>query len=286
MGAWGTTLYANDTACDIRGDYVDKLKRGKTNIEATQELIKQNESIIGDVEEEPLFWYALADTQWNYGRLLPEVKEKALFFIRNNQEIERWRDSGEEKMNKWLQALRNLEKKLNEPLPKEKKVYKYRFYQCQWKLGDVYAYRFSSDYSKEKNFYGKYVVFRKVSEDTWWPGHIIPIVQVYKWIGDEIPALEIIRKEKLLIQNFVPITLKYQPNIEKEYFLELITNSKKDIPYENLTYLGNIPGEDLVEFRGYDYFCNYSSVGWEGKGYNQSFEKYIINQYTAWNEFE
>ena len=34
---------------------------------------------MGDVEEEPLFWYVLADTQWNYDRLQPEVKEKALF---------------------------------------------------------------------------------------------------------------------------------------------------------------------------------------------------------------
>lgn len=75
MGAWGTSLYANDTTCDIRGDYIDKLRRGKSNEEATQELIDQYKDIEGDREEEPLFWFALADTQWNYGRLLPEVKE-------------------------------------------------------------------------------------------------------------------------------------------------------------------------------------------------------------------
>ena len=28
MGAWGTALYSNDTASDIRGDYVDLLRRG------------------------------------------------------------------------------------------------------------------------------------------------------------------------------------------------------------------------------------------------------------------
>lgn len=42
MGTWGTGLYSNDSACDIRGDYIDKLKRGKTNDEATQELINSN----------------------------------------------------------------------------------------------------------------------------------------------------------------------------------------------------------------------------------------------------
>ena len=81
MGAWGTSLYANDSASDIRGEYVDKLRRGKSNEEATKALIEQNQDYMGDAEEEPLFWYALADTQWNYGRLLPEVKEKALHFL-------------------------------------------------------------------------------------------------------------------------------------------------------------------------------------------------------------
>ena len=57
MGTWGTGLYSNDSACDIRGDYIDKLKRGKTNDEATQELINSNRDIMGDVEEEPLFWF-------------------------------------------------------------------------------------------------------------------------------------------------------------------------------------------------------------------------------------
>ena len=102
MGAWATSLYANDTTCDIREEYVDKLKRGKTNEEATLELIEQNREIQGDVEEEPLFWFALADTQWNYGRLLPNVKERAVFFLEKREELDRWKDAGEKKLNAWI----------------------------------------------------------------------------------------------------------------------------------------------------------------------------------------
>ena len=76
MGAWGTALYSNDTASDIRGDYVDLLRRGNSNEEALKKLMEKNRYCIGDEEEEPLFWYALADTLWNYGRLTPEVKER------------------------------------------------------------------------------------------------------------------------------------------------------------------------------------------------------------------
>lgn len=42
MGTWGTSLYDNDSTSDIRGDFLDKLKRGKTNEEATRELVDEN----------------------------------------------------------------------------------------------------------------------------------------------------------------------------------------------------------------------------------------------------
>ena len=284
MGTWGTSLYANDTACDIRGDYVDKLKRGKSNEEATKELIEENKEIEGDFEEEALFWFALADTQWNYGRLLPEVKKKALFFLENEKELERWREAGGKKLNSWLKTLAEFRIKLNSPLPEKKKISQYRFYQCPWKLGDMFAYQFSSEYSKERNFYGKYIVFRKVSEDTYWPGHIIPVVQVYKWISDEIPQIEDVKTKVLLIQNFMPETLVHKPYIEPKYSIKLITTSKKMLPKNNLTFLGNFFGDDLIVFQGHEYLTDNIGVGWNGNGYNNNFEQYIIDRYLAWSD--
>lgn len=286
MGAWGTALYANDTTCDIRDDYIDKLKRGKNNEEATKELIEQNADIEGDSEEEPLFWYALADTQWNYGRLLPEVREKALFFLEQKSELERWQDEGGRELSLWVKSLKELKEKLNSPQPEKKKVSIYRFYQCPWKLGDVFAYQFCGDYSKENGFYGKYVFFRKVSEDTYWPGHIVPVVQVYKWISEDIPKVNEMKTKDLLIQNFMPATVTFKPDIERKYSIKLITTSKKMISEKNIIFIGNLPGDDLIAFQGHDYLSDYISVGWDGKGYNNSFEKYIIDRYLAWNGIE
>lgn len=175
VGTWGTSLYANDLTSDIRGDYVDGLKRGKTNEEITRELIDGYTKDIG-ADEEPLFWLALADTQWNYGRLLPDVKEKAMSYLSQDQEWACWEEAGQKKLSAWKRTLETLKSKLESPQPPIKKVSKYRLYQCKWKLGDVFAYRFTSDYSKEMGVAGEYVVFRKVTEATWWPGHIVPVV--------------------------------------------------------------------------------------------------------------
>ena len=83
MGTWGAKLYQDDLALDIKEDYIEKLKSGKTNEEALKEILEMYEESIKDEEEGPIFWLVLADTMWKVGRLTKEVKEKAI------QEIER-----------------------------------------------------------------------------------------------------------------------------------------------------------------------------------------------------
>lgn len=286
MGAWGTSLYANDSASDIRGDYVDKLRRGMSNEEVTEELIKRNWEVMDDEEEEPLFWYALADTQWNYGRLLPEVKEKALYFLGQDAELERWRESGQKQLEAWMKTLDKLKTKLLSPMPAEKKVSKYRLYQCKWKLGDVFAYRLDSDYSKEKGFWGQYVVFRKVSEEPCWPGHIIPVIQVYKWIGEKIPPLDTLPNMRLLEQMVYSENWLKHFKAEQDYYITLYSTSERVIPHNNLTFLGNLPGDDLIPYRGGNYWSGYMGVGWEKSSYNDKFEHWIIDMYLSWKNIE
>ena len=269
MGTWGTSLYANDSACDIRGDYVDKLKRGKSNEIATQEIIEQSQGYINDDEDGPLFWFALADTQWNYGRLLSFVKEKALYFIPKEEELGRWKETGKKAHDAWIQTMKKLETKLNSPQPPEKKVSKYRFYKCKWELGDVFSYRLSGSYSEEKGLHGKYILFRKVSEDTWWPGHIIPVVQIYDWVGDEVPTLDI-------IPTLSPLPMQLRPI---SYKAKLISDSEKSIPKDNLRFIGNYYGDDLVPFRGHKYWTGYIPLAWESSKYNAKLEEYFIIRY-------
>ena len=105
---------------------------------------------------------------------------------------------------------------------------------------------------------------------------------MYNWVGEEIPQLEKIKAEGLLVQNFMPETLLYKPKIERKYSIRLIATSVKEIPNKNITFIGNLSGDDLIPFQGHDYLTDYISVGWDGKGYNNSFEKFIIDRYLAW----
>ncbi len=81
MGAWGAGLYENDTALDVKDEFEKLFIDGKGVQEITDGLTAEFESIMDCADEAPLFWLALADTQWKFGVLLPDVKENALRWI-------------------------------------------------------------------------------------------------------------------------------------------------------------------------------------------------------------
>ena len=178
MGTWGFELYQNDTSLDVKDEFEELFNSGKTVQEITNKLAEEYKSIMGDIDEEPLFWWALADTQWNLGVLLPFVKEKALYWIDKDSGMFNCQTIDMSAKAKRKKILDDLKAKLLSPLPPVKKTAKKRIYKCQWKLGDVFAYQLESDLAKERGLYGRYFLIQKIYEGVWHPGHIVAIVYV------------------------------------------------------------------------------------------------------------
>ena len=251
MGTWGTGLYSDDYTCDIRGDYNDRLRRGMSHEEVLKSILDENTDVYG-TDDEPSIWYALADIQWRYGHLMPEVKEKALAFLERADEDDRWETP--QLASKRRQVLAKLKEKLLSDPPPEKKVSKYQYYHCPWKLGDVFAYQFHTKDAEAAGVMGQYIVFRKITEEWCWPGHIVPVVHIYEWMGKEIPTLEEIRKLPILVVHKIA-------RIErKKYLFSLCVTSKRSVPQKYLTYIGNIQDDKLFEY------CD-ETVGYEGRGW-------------------
>ncbi len=72
LTAWalGTAVFSDDTACDVRDGYVDLLSDGLSGPEATKKLLREWSASLKDPDEAPVFWLALAATQWKYGGAL------------------------------------------------------------------------------------------------------------------------------------------------------------------------------------------------------------------------
>lgn len=274
MASWGAKLYQDDIAEDVRDYYKDQLKRGKTNEEVTEELIIDNEDIISDEDEAPVFWFALADTQWNLGRLLPLVKEKALEYLKSGTNLTRWE---KESLNKREfkvreKVLQELEQKLISPMPPEKKISQYKMYKCEWNIGDIYAYKLESDYAKEKGLSKRYLLIRKAYEDVWWPGHTVPIIYVQITKDEKIPN----SKEEISQLEYIQTSrAKGVP----EYLTTMISSSKRVIPNKQLLFIGNyidIPtprDEYIPENKISIIACHWSA-----------FEKTLIDDYLMFNK--
>ena len=305
MGTWGPKLYQDDLAEDIRDYYKEQLRKGKKGIDITQELLIQYQIEMSDSEEASVFWFALADTQWNLGRLEDKVKEAALKCILSGDDLERWRIENPKMVKAREQTIEELRQKLLTPQPSEKKVAQYKIYRCEWKFGDVFAYRLESDLAKERGLYGRYFLIQKIDEDIWYPGHVVPIVYVkitkdtsLPSSTDEYDQLEFVQTWFTKYEDrFLPIDMsrpqedivdksKINYQVDEygylpQYRAKLLNTSKKVIPTK-LIYLGNFknsicPQKEFVPHSKE----NIIAVSW--KQFGETFETKMIKRYCGYN---
>lgn len=77
MGTWGTGIFDNDDASDLREEFRDLIAAGRSAEEATAELVESHGAGDGDLEVHD-FWLALAATQHALGHVGAGVIERAL----------------------------------------------------------------------------------------------------------------------------------------------------------------------------------------------------------------
>ena len=258
-------VFDSDLADEVRNLYIDALRRGKEGCDVTKQLIFDYESALLDDDDAPIFWLALADVQWDMGRLDELVKQNALVHIDKELQIQR-------SLEKTI-ALTGLRDKLSSPQPVMKKVKQYSFYHTDWKIGDVFAYRLDCDSTDYPDYRNMYMYFVVKGTDTWHPGHTIPVVYVYWTISKLLLSLGQIQKHEYLPQFYKPIVYENNPAMSKKYSLALICTSARIIPKKRLTYLGNIENIKMIGSEDPSAF----HVAWK------RFDKYMVENYLNWD---
>ncbi|WP_319460011.1 DUF4259 domain-containing protein [Micromonospora sp. RTP1Z1] len=140
MGAWGPGLFSDDTACDVRDEYREKLEDGLTDDEATQRMLTSYAEALDDPDEATSVWLALAVTQSKLGRLDPRVRDHAIAAIDSGADLARWSDNPR-LAAKRRDALDKARAQLAGPQPQRKKVRRPRRHVTDLQPGDVLSYR-------------------------------------------------------------------------------------------------------------------------------------------------
>lgn len=140
MGTWGPALYSDDLACDIRDEFKELIGDGLDSEQATSALVTEYQDSINDSDENSVFWFALADTQWKTGRLIDRVLEKTLEIIESGSDLERWKDDPN-LLKRREAAITKLKEQLLTEQPKEKRISKAYREDSPFNIGDIFSYQ-------------------------------------------------------------------------------------------------------------------------------------------------
>ena len=221
MGTWGPGIFSDDLASDLRAEYRDLIGDGLSGEEATDRLLHEWQAELDDPDVGPLFWLALAATQWRVGRLEERVKAEALRIISTGADLPRW-DPGSSLCTKRQAVLAKLRRELESPQPAPRRIPKRFVRTCEWEIGEVIALRLLS---------GRFVLFRVIAHHSDRLG-TRPVCEFLDWAGDEIPPPELIGELK--IRPF--IATRTYPN--EPPILVIGAASAREMPWDRINRLG------------------------------------------------
>jgi hypothetical protein len=222
MGTWGPGIFSDDLACDLRDRYRDLIGDGLTGEEATDRLLDEWQAELGDPDVGPVFWLALAATQWKAGRLEERVKAEALRVISTGADLPRWEGPDPSLPKRRRAALEKLRLQLNSPQPPPRRIRKRFVNSCEWEVGEVLALRLLS---------GQFSLFRVIGYYADYGG-TSPVCEFLDWTGDVIPSPEAVGKLK--IRPFVPS--RAGPDVRP--IMIIGAASAREMPRRRITRLG------------------------------------------------
>jgi len=178
MGTWGTALYSDDLAADIRDDLNDLFGEGLSGSAALEKLEEEYASSLQDPDEATVFWLAVAHRAWKLGRPIERATAEALRVVESGADLARW--EGEKDRRKRRTVLAQLAAELRSEPPPARRVARRILAANAWELGEVIAFRLLS---------GRYALLRVIGHHHCADGRFA-ICEPLDWVGTSWPAPE------------------------------------------------------------------------------------------------
>ena len=215
---------------EIKEDYYDIRKSGKTREETLALLCAQNENEINDPDDGAVFWVAVGEAQCRYREVTEDVAQKAKAGLDYLMQPD---------ISLSKTVAKTLCAKLFSPeyrqAPKERKPAPINNY-CTWAVGDVYAFPMRSKEAKDAYLDDTTLLIRVKEFDTVGK-KIYPVIYKILWLDDALPSTtEELNRGGYLVNHLYA-------RKDQVFDLVLCINSKKQFEAlsSRLTYAGNFP---------------------------------------------
>ncbi len=110
MGTWGYGILDNDVALDIKEDFDEAIESGQDFDTATWTVLEQHEEDLGDRDDGPVGYLALAAVQIERGHIHEWLRKRALAIIDRRRGLSLWRAEGKDTLAMHVAARRDLRK--------------------------------------------------------------------------------------------------------------------------------------------------------------------------------
>lgn len=191
MGAWGHGIRQDDFVCDVVAAFKDFLKAGKSVGDATQAVKSKFSAEIKDTDDGPLFWIALADVQWTYGGLEPQVLEQVKENFDSGRSLTLWTDDPRG-LSRRKAALKKFIDKIAVPNPRPAKPPKIVIRAPKLHPGDCLSIRLAN---------GQYAAALVLGADHSEAEHGTNLIGVLDYLSPEKPTIDVFRKRKWLVSH-------------------------------------------------------------------------------------
>ena len=185
MGTWGTSLYSDDLASDLRDEFRTLIGDGLSTGEAIDRLAGEYLKSPPDPDDTRVFWLVVADTAWRLGRPHRRATREALRVIKSGAELERWTDPKARRQRE--RTLAQVAERLRSPASRPKNVPRRVLAANGWDAGDLVAYQLAS---------GAWTVFRVIGHHVD-KGGKSAVLEPLDWSGPQLPDQQQLGKPKV-----------------------------------------------------------------------------------------
>ena len=192
MGVWGTGIFSDDIACDVRDYYREQIEDGVDDAEGTRRTIEKFHDYFDDPEAGAALVVAFAVTQSKIGRLDPAIRDRALTVIDNGSDLARWERDNPRLVAKRREALLKARSQLTGPQPTRKRLRPPARPGCGLVAGDVLSLTLP----------GRLVLLRVVRVLAHRRGET-PVLEELDSNGSDVPSIDELERLQPRVENHI-----------------------------------------------------------------------------------
>jgi hypothetical protein len=230
LGTWGTALFSDDVACDIRDHYRAQVEDGVEDGAAMRSTLEKFRAYL----EEPdgIGLIALAVTQSTVGRLDPGIRDKALAALDRGADLAAWERENPKQLPKRRAVLDKARAQLLGPQPARKRLRPPKRVLSGLAAGDVIAFALPR----------RLALLRVVRVRSHRLGDV-PVLEELDFDGTEVPPPDVLERLRPRVEN--PIAFVHALSPDTRLFAHMGDRSDwQGAGFRKVQTIGARPGDE------------------------------------------